>query len=794
MLTKYALNVKNFGAVGDGSTDDIAAFQAVTAKARTTSGARIHIPKGTYRLSKAWINDANCVIEGDGNGQNNFGTVLLFDDGAMGFINATIQASPGFVANAEFSTIRHLCIRSAGTTFPGRHGVTAHARLYMENVIVDNWSGKCINISSASDGNNPDGNTLWKASTPYVVGQWVKQLGANRNALSNTTGTLAVSVDGIGGATFTRNISWNTTPSVGDEMIIPSGSAIAGTSNRNVGLWYINAVSAMTITATKYANDPYVIDTGAMTLPVAVIATPITNVSNIQAYVREPNRYFCVQAGTSSSTSPSTTGIGIADGSVIWQSGGASEGIGDGGYLLNCRTVSAGMDGIFLGGDNANTYTISHADIVLCTGWGINDQSFFGTTIIKPEIAACGRGTITNAGAGNHGDMVLIAPYYEGGQLGQKLYSPAMVFGGLDGTAGPQSGDTSARFKGGSITPHSTSFSQSGNTITDSTGGVIAGENIPYAHRLTSNVDGLGLLLGQYDSATDAWILASKVNFPSSLKILGGANAGLVQASGGLVLPAGPGLSGAGFNPGLGFAVTYGYPLILSAGGNAFPAGTPIFNQHVATDGILGWIATENCGSGPTWVSGAGPIYPRTTCTPTTPNNYVYVAVNTSAGNSGTDEPGTGSLSGTPWPTTIGLTVTEGGVTWMCFGRTDRGVVELVGNKATTWSGAQRGSISVLTSSSASIAVNLALNNNFSHTLTENTTLAAPTNVVPGQSGVITFTNHASSPKTLAYNAFWKFDGGTIPTLTATNGAIDVFTYYVNASGYATCSLRKGIA
>ena len=111
-----------------------------------------------------------------------------------------------------------------------------------------------------------------------------------------------------------------------------------------------------------------------------------------------------------------------------------------------------------------------------------------------------------------------------------------------------------------------------------------------------------------------------------------------------------------------------------------------------------------------------------------------------------------------------------------------------------TFSAAQRGGVTALTSASNSIAVNLATTNNFSHTLTENTTLAAPSNPVAGQSGVITFTQHASSPKTLAYNAFWKFPSGVVPTLTATNSAVDVLTYYVNATGYATCNLIKGIA
>ena len=113
---------------------------------------------------------------------------------------------------------------------------------------------------------------------------------------------------------------------------------------------------------------------------------------------------------------------------------------------------------------------------------------------------------------------------------------------------------------------------------------------------------------------------------------------------------------------------------------------------------------------------------------------------------------------------------------------------------ANTWEVTQRGAVTALTSSAGSIAINLAATNNFSHTLTENTTLAAPSNPVAGQSGCIVFTQHASSPKTLAFNSFWKWAGGTVPTLTATNGAVDVLTYYVCSAGFAVCTLTKGVA
>jgi hypothetical protein len=110
-------------------------------------------------------------------------------------------------------------------------------------------------------------------------------------------------------------------------------------------------------------------------------------------------------------------------------------------------------------------------------------------------------------------------------------------------------------------------------------------------------------------------------------------------------------------------------------------------------------------------------------------------------------------------------------------------------NAVQSFSVAQRGTPTSLTSSSASIAVNLALSNNFSHTLTENTTLANPTNIVAGQCGTIVFTQHASAAKTLAFGSYWKFPGGTVPTLTTTVGATDTLAYYVESATRISCRM-----
>jgi len=100
---------------------------------------------------------------------------------------------------------------------------------------------------------------------------------------------------------------------------------------------------------------------------------------------------------------------------------------------------------------------------------------------------------------------------------------------------------------------------------------------------------------------------------------------------------------------------------------------------------------------------------------------------------------------------------------------------------AQSFTKAQRGTPVALTDGS-SVAVDLSLGNNFTLTLAGNRTLAAPTNVTAGQSGVIVVTQDGTGSRTLAYNSVYKFAAGTAPTLTTTASAVDVLAYYVESS------------
>lgn len=62
------LNVKDFGAVGDGTTDDTAAFQRCISAATpgASSGRLIYVPRGSYKITAKLVLQNGMVMEGDG--------------------------------------------------------------------------------------------------------------------------------------------------------------------------------------------------------------------------------------------------------------------------------------------------------------------------------------------------------------------------------------------------------------------------------------------------------------------------------------------------------------------------------------------------------------------------------------------------------------------------------------------------------------------------------------------------------------------------------------------------------
>ncbi len=109
---------------------------------------------------------------------------------------------------------------------------------------------------------------------------------------------------------------------------------------------------------------------------------------------------------------------------------------------------------------------------------------------------------------------------------------------------------------------------------------------------------------------------------------------------------------------------------------------------------------------------------------------------------------------------------------------------------AANWTKGQRAEITALVVGST-ITLDLNHSNNFSFTLTGNSTLANPSNLTAGQSGSVFITQDGTGSRTLGYGTYWDWADGEAPTLTTTASATDRIDYIVlsTTSIHAVCTL-----
>ena len=78
----------------------------------------------------------------------------------------------------------------------------------------------------------------------------------------------------------------------------------------------------------------------------------------------------------------------------------------------------------------------------------------------------------------------------------------------------------------------------------------------------------------------------------------------------------------------------------------------------------------------------------------------------------------------------------------------------------------------------ASISWDASANQVTSVTITDNRTMAAPTNLVDGAVYLLVIIQDGTGSRTMSWNAVFKFTGGTAPTLTTTAAAKDILVFY----------------
>jgi len=103
------------------------------------------------------------------------------------------------------------------------------------------------------------------------------------------------------------------------------------------------------------------------------------------------------------------------------------------------------------------------------------------------------------------------------------------------------------------------------------------------------------------------------------------------------------------------------------------------------------------------------------------------------------------------------------------------------------------GPVSLGTTLTGAVTVDLATGVNFSGTLTGNVSLANPTNPKPGQAGLILLSQDATGGRTITFGTNWKFEDATAPLLTTTANTSSAITYYVHTSSFIIASVARGL-
>ena len=100
------------------------------------------------------------------------------------------------------------------------------------------------------------------------------------------------------------------------------------------------------------------------------------------------------------------------------------------------------------------------------------------------------------------------------------------------------------------------------------------------------------------------------------------------------------------------------------------------------------------------------------------------------------------------------------------------------------------GEISALGNKTGDVTLDMRTANNFSLTLTGTIALKNPSNIAPGQSGIIYLTQDGSGGHTWSAEAYWDFpDGGTLPTLSTAANAVDAVVWHARTATKITAQV-----
>jgi parallel beta-helix repeat protein len=237
-FTRGIVSVKDYGAKGDGVTDDTAALAAALTAA---AGKTLLFPTGTYRCSTVLTPAAGTRIRGEGGAE-----LVFIDDGSAAGIRLLIQVADVVVEN--------LSLRDTSTARTGVYGLVSivncsHARVL--DCVFGNSSSTAIYAQQATDfelrgniitGTRADGIHISRASKRGVVANnIIRNTGDDGiGVISNRTLDGSTACDPCERITITGNVISAPTPIGrgialdGSRHITVTGNLVCDTPNQGI--------------------------------------------------------------------------------------------------------------------------------------------------------------------------------------------------------------------------------------------------------------------------------------------------------------------------------------------------------------------------------------------------------------------------------------------------------------------------------------------------------------------------------------------------------------------------------
>jgi hypothetical protein len=258
------VNVKTFGAKGDGTTDDTAAFQAAAAASNQIASINrvFYIPYGTYVINDTIVLGDNCTIRGDGRDSSSIQFSGLTHSTLFKFISSS---PPAVVSNAR---VEHLQINGSNGPYTKVAFELIDTSVFsFEDIHIFNWKtgfggsvdGSDLTIPTnapfttvPTGGHLAPGTYAYRISAvsargetlPSIETSIVVPIGTSTNKVSVKWGRIptAVSYNVFGRTSGSEQLLANvvgpaTTIFVDDGSLAPSGAMPTVGVSKSIGWW-----------------------------------------------------------------------------------------------------------------------------------------------------------------------------------------------------------------------------------------------------------------------------------------------------------------------------------------------------------------------------------------------------------------------------------------------------------------------------------------------------------------------------------------------------------------------------